>query len=323
MIHTTLFEADIAGRIAAKLLGIPSSTSIVNDSYSSSHYRESNRLKLDAARALDAVTATFARKFHAITRSIAESVGPRIGVPQSRIDVVPRGREPQDYPYRSLAARRKVRDELSISASARVVLAVGRHEPQKGLQHLMDALPQIAASLPETVVLLAGKEGRSSPDLRERASLSGLDVRFLGHRTDVADVLSASDVFCFPSEREGFGGALIEAMAVGCPIVASNIPTTREVLSQRDPVGVMTPVGDPDALAHALTHLLTNQAERESMASRARTRFENSYTIDAVTRDMSDFFFGCLATADNKTHARLGTQPSRASSEEPLDRTGR
>ena len=292
LIHTTLYEADIAGRVAAMLRRIPASTSIVSDSYSTSHYRESNTVKLHAARALDSVTGLSAVRFHAITEAIARQVGPRLGIRRSKIDVIPRGRDPLAFPYRAAAARRRIRQELRLGDDARVLLAIGRHEPQKGLQHLLGAVPHVAAQHPGLVVLLAGKEGRTTHALQSLAAQTGVDVRFLGHRTDIADLLTAADVFCFPSEREGFGGVLVEAMAVGCPVVASAIPTSVEVLAGATdhPVGLLAPVGEVSGLVEALDRVLTDRVASDERARLGRERFERLYTIDAVVGQMIGFF---------------------------------
>lgn len=291
LIHTTLYEADIAGRVAASVAGIPASTSIVNDSYGESHYRESNRFKLHAAQALDAATARAVARFHSITSAIATNVGLRLGISPALIDIIPRGRDPRAYPFRDEAARARVRAALRIPGSAPVILAIGRQEPQKGLQHLLHALPTVQAGLPDVVVLIAGKPGRSSAFLQELARPSGATVRFLGHRTDVADLLAAADVFCLPSEREGFGGVLLEAMAVGCPIVASDIPTSIEVLGRGvQATGVLTAMGDPSSLAEGLARVLSDRERREQLSLSGRRRFERFFTIDVVTRQMVAFF---------------------------------
>lgn len=290
LVHTTLYEADIAGRVGARLLGVPSSTSLVNDSYGRSHYAESSTLKLHAARGLDGVTARFARRFHAITTAIAESVAPRIGVPVEKVEVIPRGRDPRSYPFRTAEQRASVRAELELPLDVPVVLAVGRLEPQKGLKHLLDALPAIAANNTGLVTLIAGKDGRAAASLMGQAASSHLDVRFLGHRTDVANLLAAADVFCFPSEREGFGGVLIEAMAVGCPIVASSIPTSVEVLGGDSEARILTAVGDQADLSRAINKVLSSPDQGSSMANKARIRFESRYTIDRVAEAMVNFF---------------------------------
>ncbi|GAA4407739.1 hypothetical protein GCM10023168_24130 [Fodinibacter luteus] len=291
LVHTTLFEADVAGRAAARLRRVPVSTSLVNDSYGASHRAESPAPKLVLARAVDATTARLATRFHAISGSVADAVAPRLGVRRELVEVIPRGRDPRRFPYRAHAVRARVRAELRLAPDAPVVLAVGRLEPQKGLQNLLAALPAVQATLPRTVVLVAGKEGRSGPRLRAQAAASQGDVRFLGHRSDIADLMAAADVLCFPSEREGFGGVLIEALAVGCPVVATAIPTSVEVLGQGpDAVGLVPPVGQPRALEGALVEVLTDAVGAEARARRGRARFEGRFTVEHVSREMAGFF---------------------------------
>ena len=291
LIHTTLFESDIAGRTAARILGIPASTSLVNDSYGSSHYAESSTAKLHAARALDVATARFAVRFHAISQAIADNVPPRLHVSPNNVVVIPRGRDPRMFPFRPTQLRESTRQSLGLQDGAPVILSVGRLEPQKGYQNLLLALPAVARKYPDLVVLIAGKEGRTSEDLRAKATELNLDIRFLGHRTDVPDLLAAADLFCFPSEREGFGGVLIEAMAVGCPVVASSIPTTLEVLgSGNSSAATITPVGDTEALADGIIRVLSAQNPVPPRTRHGRARFEELFTLDGVVARMVDFF---------------------------------
>ena len=291
LIHTTLYESDIAGRTAAGLLRIPSSTSIVNDSYGPAHYAESKTMKLHGARALDAATARLATRLHAVSATIAVNVPSRLGIAYAEIDVVPRGRDPKNLPFRANALHERTRAALGISECTPVVLAVGRHEPQKGLGHLLDALSLVAAEYPDAVVLIAGKDGRSSEGLRALANGIPLDIRFLGHRTDVPALLSAADVLCFPSEREGSPGTLIEALAVGCPVVASAIPPVIEVVGGVDDCAVtLTLVGDSHEIGVALNRTLREAGLLEVRLLRGRSRFERLYSIDSVVERMIEFF---------------------------------
>lgn len=296
LVHTTLYESDVAGRIAASLLQLPASTSIVNDSYSESHYEESNTAKLNAARAIDAVTARSVRRFHAISGAIADSVAPRLWIPREKVRVIPRGRDPHSLVFQPAGVRDKTRRELGIPPNTHVILAIGRLEPQKGLHHLLNALPAVEQHHRGIVVLIAGKDGRSSRELKATAAQLRLDVRFLGHREDVPALLAAADVFCFPSEREGFGGVLIEALAVGCPIVASAIPTSSEVLGiGNSSVGILTPVGDVYQLGKSLERSLARPQAAAARAREGRIRFDASYTIESVTSQMADYFGACAS----------------------------
>lgn len=297
LIHTTLYEANISGRIAGRIAGIPVTSSLVSDSYSAPHYAEGTTLKLHAARALDAATALAVARFHSLTAAIARDVAPRLGVPQSKITIIPRGRDPLGFAFQPPGVRSKVRRKLGIPEQSPVILALARHEPPKGLHHLVKALPTISRTHPQVVTLIAGKDGRSTTSLTEVIAETGLDIRLLGARSDVADLLAAADLFCFPSEREGFGGVLIEAMAVGCPIVASRIPATVEVLSPRasQPIGRLVPPGDANAFAEAIADTLADQSLKESMRVRGYQHFLENYTIGRVTQQMASFFESAAA----------------------------
>lgn len=288
LIHTTLFEADVAGRTAARAMGIPSSSSFVNDAYGPSHYAESSTPRLHAARALDAATAQFARQFHAITSSVAATVPPRLGVSRKKVVVIPRGRDPERLPMRSSITRAETRIALQVPARAPVVLAVGRLEPQKGLDQLLRAVPIVLRDHPDLVLLIAGKDGRSGTSLRSMAQALDCDIRFLGHRDDVPGLLAAADVLCFPSEREGLGGVLIESLAVGCPIVATSIPTTVEVLGSD--TALLAPYGDVQRLAEMMIRVLSEPGEADLRARRGRLHFEERFQLKAVTDLMALFF---------------------------------
>lgn len=292
LIHTTLFEADLAGRTGARIMGIPSSTSLVNASYETSHANEIPSWKFKSAQLLDRVTAQFSCRYHAVSNAVVDTVAPALGIPRRIIDVIPRGRDPEQFPFRPVAQREAARAELGVTGETRVILAVGRLEPQKGFQYLLAAIPQIASAVPNAVVLVAGREGRSSQALREQASHLQLPVRFLGHRNDISALLAAADVLAFPSEREGSPGTLIEAMAVGTPIVASSIAPCLEVLGagKEPPLALIAPVGNSEALGRNVAAALLDPHAAMTRATSARARFERSYTIDAIANRMADFF---------------------------------
>lgn len=291
LIHTTLYESDIAGRTAAMLTRTPVSSSVVGDTYGPVRAAEVNAHRLQTALALDRVTARKVSLFHAVSLSLAESVHHNLRVPRERIEVIPRGRNADKYPFRPKGLRSTTRVSLGVASERPVIVAVGRLERTKGHIHLLRALPLLAKAHPDLVVLFAGKDGRSSEELRLAARASGLDIRFLGHRSDVASLLAAADVLCFPSLSEGSPGTLIEAMAVGCPIVASDIAANQEVLGGSNSCcGTLFPVGDHQQLAKALAHLLDDTRRSDRQAEQGRKRFEEQYTVGAIGHRMNHFF---------------------------------
>src|SRR5690606_11704260 len=142
LVHTTLFEADLAGRRAAAHEGVPCASSLVNSTYDPGQARRErvSPLKLRAAQAADVLTARHVARFHAVTDHVARVMSRRLLVPRSRIEVIPRGRDPEVLGRRDPARARAVRARLGVPDGAPLLVAVGRQEPQKGLDVLLQAL---------------------------------------------------------------------------------------------------------------------------------------------------------------------------------------
>lgn len=287
LVHTTLFEADLAGRRAAAHEGVPCASSLVNSTYDPGQARRErvSPLKLRAAQAADVLTARHVARFHAVTDHVARVMSRRLLVPRSRIEVIPRGRDPEVLGRRDPARARAVRARLGVPDGAPLLVAVGRQEPQKGLDVLLQALPQVRSQVPDLRVLVAGREGRATAALARLVAGARLGdvVTFLGVRDDVPDLLAAADVFAFPSRWEGAGGALLEAMALECPVVASGLPTLREVI---DPsTARLVRPGDAGDLARGLVEVLGDPA-----GAARRARFEQGFTVQATARRWAEFY---------------------------------
>src|SRR5262249_47514078 len=154
-------------------------------------------------------------------------------------------------PARRAAARRA----LGLPPDAPVVVNVGRVDPQKGQVDLVDAFAAVRAHRRDAVLLVAGRPGGASGAVAASIAAHALDghVRRLGHRDDVPELLAAADVFALSSLYEGTAGAVIEALALGVPIVTSDLPTLREVAGN---AALYAPVHDPGAVAAAIVRLL-------------------------------------------------------------------
>jgi glycosyltransferase involved in cell wall biosynthesis len=298
LVHTTLFEADQAGRVAAVLARTRVVSSLVNVAYGPEQQRSGGvgALKLGAVRLLDALTARPVVRFHAVSEHVADVMAERLHLRRSRVEVVPRGRDPELLGERTPGRREQARARLGVEQGQPVVLAVGRQEPQKGFDTLLEAVPRVAAAVPGARFFVAGREGTQTPRLREIQERLGLGdaVRFLGARPDVYDLLCAADVFAFPTRWEGMPGAILEAMALGAPIVASDVPPVREAVS--DGVSArLVPPGEPEALALAIAATLEDPAGAAGRAARARAEFEARFTIRRAADGMVAFYQHALA----------------------------
>lgn len=290
IVHTSLFSADLHGRLAARSLGVPALVSLVNSQYSREAMAAApSPSKLQVARLIDAALGRVATTaFHALTEAVAEHAIERLKIPPQRVTVIPRGRvSTQMSPDERALARQRLRSELGLAPHEPLVVNVARQEAQKGQQHLVHVARQLRASYPGGVLAVAGREGAATPRLREAAASAGDSIRFLGARQDVGDLLSAADCFVFSSLWEGQGGSVVEAMAAQLPVVAFDIGPVREVLGGH---GMLVPVGDEVALADAVVATLTDRDASQKRAAAARSHFERNFDIQAVVPRMIELY---------------------------------
>jgi len=167
------------------------------------------------------------------------------------------------------------------------VLFVGRFEPRKGLKFLFGALPQIIKSVPDVRVVVVGGgpfaryyKGFVPDSCRHAVHFAGFVSREM-----LARHFASADVFCSPAlGGESFGIVLLEAMAAGVPIVASDIPGYRTVVRDRE-TGLLVPRGSSDAIAHAVVTLARDPELRRRLADAARRAVER-YSWETVTGEI-------------------------------------
>jgi glycosyltransferase involved in cell wall biosynthesis len=173
--------------------------------------------------------------------------------------------------------RRAARDALGVGLEGVAVLFVGELAERKQPLQLAQAVRRARDGDPRIVALLAG-EGPLAPALEQ---LAGEGVRPLGRRDDVRALLAAADVFVLPSLREGLAYAVLEAMAAGVPVLASDAPGNPDAVGQ---AGMLFRAGDTEAMVTALERLAADPALRDSLgragAARARERFALSRMLE-------------------------------------------
>jgi glycosyltransferase involved in cell wall biosynthesis len=176
---------------------------------------------------------------------------------------------------------REVRREFGLE-DAELIVSVGRLRPEKNQRLLVEAMAQLAPRRPGARALLVGA-GQLEGELRRRVDELGLTevVRFAGHRDDAVSITAAADVFALPSEWEGMPLALLEAMALGRPIVATAVRGVTDVVSDGD-TGLLIPRGDAAALAGALERVLGDDHLRARLAANAAALAAHTHTEDRM-----------------------------------------
>lgn len=167
---------------------------------------------------------------------------------------------------------------------------VGRLAPEKGLDILIAAWPLVLAEQPRARLVLIG-EGPERPALEAQIHRLGLvaSVELPGSSPDPTPLLRQSDLFVLPSREEGMSLALLEAMALGLPVVATAIPGNLRLLSD-PPLGHLSPPDDPPALARALLNSWADPPAAQARAQEARSHVLDHYSIAAVARKHMERF---------------------------------
>jgi glycosyltransferase involved in cell wall biosynthesis len=186
-----------------------------------------------------------------------------------------------------------IRQELQTPASDVVIIQVSRMEALKGQQICIEALARLAGRQGWTCWQVGGAQRPSEEhyfnSVRTAAGRLGLSsrVRFTRERTDIADLLAASDVYCQPNVApEGFGITFIEAMSAGLPVVTSAIGGALEIVD--DTCGVLVTAGDTAAVAASLDPLIADRGERQRLGQGGRARAKALCDPAAQMRRIAD-----------------------------------
>lgn len=298
LVHTTLFEADVSGRLAGALARVPVVSSIVSVGYGQQEAKDLGlgRWRVLGAELADIATARLVRRFHAVSAHVADVAASRRLIRRSRIDVVPRGRDPEALGIRTPERTARTRAMLGVAAGDRLLVAVARQEYPKGLDVLLRALPLVRATMPAVRLVVAGSEGNQTPLLHRLTHALRLNdnVQYLGPRSDVADILCAADLFVLPTRREGFPGAVLEAMALQAPIVSTAIAPVAEAVVANEHA-LLVPPDDAEALAAAILETLSHPVAAQQRASAALARFHDCFTIDRAADGMARFYEAALS----------------------------
>ncbi|MGP4109631.1 glycosyltransferase [Streptomyces sp. 4N509B] len=248
--------------------------------------------------AVEGVTARLARAWerHAARwadRVVCVSEGERARGEREGIDaawsVIPGGVDLDGFPAADGVERRQARAALAavhgLPQRAPLVVCVGRLCRQKGQDVLLRAWPEVAARLPGARLAFVG-DGPDASRLRGQATRLGVPgVLFAGPTSDVRPWYAASDLVVLPSRWEGMALAPLEAMAVGRPVVVTDVGGGRECLPPGHAADCLVPPGDAGALAGALAGLLENAERRRVLARQASEHARAAHDVRRVAAD--------------------------------------
>ncbi len=211
------------------------------------------------------------------------------GARPDRVDVILNAIDPSAF-RRSDAARSRVRAELGLSADDLLIGAVGRLEPQKRFDLLLEASTALCRTHPRVHVAIVGDGSlRATLQTQIETLALGRQLRLLGHRDDIRDLHSAFDLFVQSSEYEGTPNAVLEAMAMETPLVATDVGGTSEI-ARPDLDGLIVPPHDVPALARAMATAVADDAGARRRVASARVRVETDLSFARRTRRLEDIY---------------------------------
>ncbi len=270
LLHTHTSKAGFLGRLAAGLARTPI---VVHTPHGHIFYGYYGRALTALFVLLERIAAPLTDRIVVLTEQEREEhLERRIGRLE-QFAVIPSG---VNLPALRAQAppREEARRRLSLPADCLLLVGVGRLVPVKGFDLLVRALPAVAAAFPAARLLLVG-DGPDRATLEAEAQGLGVADRLVlaGAHDLVVPFLSAADLVVAPSRNEGLGKALVEAMALGRPVVATRVGGIPTVVVDGE-TGRLVPPDDPGALARAVTELLKDPGLRQQMAEAGRRRAE-------------------------------------------------
>ena len=250
ILHAFLFHSYVVAAPAARIARVPV---LVAGRRSLGVFKEGRGLLLLAER----LATRAADLLIANAQAVAADTMNRERVPAAKISVVHNG-----LPDDAFTEFRPAR----IETDRPVVLCIANLKAYKGHRYLLEAVARLRSrGRPCTLVLAGAGEQRCA--LKQQSARLGIDVRFLGAHAEVGPLLARADIFVLASLHEGMSNAVMEAMAAGRPIVATDVGGTPELLDGR---GMLVPPRDPGALAAAIERLLIDPAYASLVGTRAR-----------------------------------------------------
>jgi glycosyltransferase involved in cell wall biosynthesis len=294
LVHTWIFAANCYGRCAARWANVPH---IVASERCVDQWKTWHELAFDRylARRTDAIVVNShgTRHFYA-----------QHGIPRDKFIVIPNAIEVPDSPpadYNPLDHNRANhnlsslhprpwRSQFHIPEQARLIVAIGRLWPQKRIKDLIWAADLLKGVRTDTHLLIVGDGPQRALLERYRRVVQIEDlVHFAGHRDDVAAILRDASCFWLASGYEGQSNALMEAMSIGVPVVATDITGNRELV-QHDQSGFLVPVGDSAAFARRTQQILNDPALAARLGAAARKTMAEQFRVDTMVQHYVHFY---------------------------------
>jgi glycosyltransferase involved in cell wall biosynthesis len=286
IVHTHTSKAGIIGRWAAKLAGV---RIIVHTPHGHIFYGYFGWLKTKLFIFLEKITASITDRIITLTqRGKEEHVKYEIAKENKFVPIYS-GIQIKDFTGFKIDKIKKKQD-LNVSLDVPVIGTVTRLDPVKGNKYFVDSLIEVTKVFPALKVFIIG-EGSESKELKQHVKLLGLceNIIFIGLCPDIRGILSILDIMVLSSLNEGMGRSLLEAQALGIPVITTKVGGIPEIVKDKV-TGILVPPGDSKAMAEAIINLLKDKSLREKMGEEAKKWVDERFSIDTMVEKITDLY---------------------------------
>ncbi len=266
IVHTFQFDVDILGAVAAKLAGVPVVIAhIAGESYLTWFQKYKWRYKV--------ISKFFIDKYIVCSKFLTDKFISSCNVNGTKVLTIQNCVDEKRFHFRYGKDENNLRKELGLGNDEIVIGCIANFCPDKGHRYLIDAIPKVAPLFPNLKVILMGRFAPLKDELIEQAKVLGVSdkVIFLDFHLNIEGILGLMDIFVLPSLGEGLPVAVLEAMYMAKPVVATKIDGIPEAVVEGE-TGILVPSRNSDALAKAIVSVLADRNKAREMGRRGREK---------------------------------------------------
>jgi glycosyltransferase involved in cell wall biosynthesis len=276
IVHTHLYHAGILGRVCAKFSGIK---------YVIVHQQGPEQNRSSLRTLLDRVTHRLVTRYVCSCEAVANVLVERERIPRSKISIIYNCIKPNLQVSSTIKP-----DGWPVPPGKKCIGSISRLSTEKGHFFLIQAIAKMVNQGYDIFGVFLGEGGLRSKLIQQTSELAIKDrVFFLGNIDNVYPWLKQFDIFILPSLWEGIPLALLEAMSIGLPVIASNVGGIPEII-QKPEFGLLVPPQDSDALAENIINLLNNQHLRKMIGESGRKHVLDNFSIDATVNKLDQLY---------------------------------
>jgi glycosyltransferase involved in cell wall biosynthesis len=285
VVHSFLPLVTFMGALAGRLSRVPL---VITSRRALGTHQERHSI----LRPLDRIANRLSHFVTVNSRAVWDDVVNRDHIDPNKLVLIYNGVDARPFESAS-AVREKLRKDIGLRDSDKVVVVVANLIPYKGHLDFLKAARRVQDRIPGTKFCLVGEDRGIQKDLEREAQNLGIRecVLFLGQRSDIPSLLAASDLFVLPSHEEGFSNVILEAMAAGLPVVATEVGGNSEAVVDGF-TGWRVHSRDPAAMAGKIVDLLSDAEKAISWGARGRERVKKLFTVEQMVEKHLTLYAG-------------------------------